>query len=162
MSIANACIITKDSNNDHSKICVWCCNYFKETKITVTVVSGILYINTLSWGPWHASVGYSLRPTRTSSLSMMPCVFLIVIKYCLTRFGESGVLLLQILNLSLLSDHRHFPVLMRECREWKNKAEELTKELEEERKRLRSLEVEREFDNVTEEEASQLVDAAPQ
>ena len=24
----------------------------------------------LSWGPWHASVGYSLRPTRTSSLSM--------------------------------------------------------------------------------------------
>ena len=30
----------------------------------------ILYINTLSWGPSHASVGYSLRPTRISSLSM--------------------------------------------------------------------------------------------
>ena len=32
-------------------------------------LQAILYINTLSWGPLHASVGYSLRPTRTSSLS---------------------------------------------------------------------------------------------
>ena len=39
--------------------------------------------------------------------------------------------------------------LMRECREWKSKAEELTKELDEERKRVQSLEVERHFDNVT-------------
>ena len=30
----------------------------------------ILYINTLSWGSSHASVGYSLRPTRTLSLSV--------------------------------------------------------------------------------------------
>ena len=40
------------------------------THATPGAPASILYINTLSWGPSHASVGYSLQPTRTSSLSM--------------------------------------------------------------------------------------------
>ena len=43
--------------------------------------------------PLQATV-YGLHARRASR--SMPCVFLIVIKYCLTRFGDSGVLLLQI------------------------------------------------------------------
>ena len=57
--------------------------------------------------PLQATV-YGLHARRASR--SMPCVCLFVIKYCLTRFGDSGVLLLQILNLSILSDHHHFGV----------------------------------------------------
>ena len=39
-------------------------------RVIFLISSSILYNNTLSWGPLHASVGNSLRSTRTSSLLM--------------------------------------------------------------------------------------------
>ena len=66
----------------------------------------ILYINTLRGeldAPLQATVYY--LHTRRAFWSM-PCVCLFVIKYCLTRFGESGVLLLQIFKfIDTFPDH---------------------------------------------------------
>ena len=57
-------VLLKLNDNKHSRFC----------KVTHTRdfhgLQLVLYINTLSWGSCHTSVGYSLRPTRTSSLSM--------------------------------------------------------------------------------------------